>query len=47
MQAQDEKLARLVAELQRAVIGLEQHRHGLGRTPAPRPPSGRPSFTGR
>jgi hypothetical protein len=45
MQAQDEKLARLVAELQRAVVGAERHRLGLGRALPRRPVTGRPGFT--
>lgn len=39
----DEKLARLVEELRRAVVGSERRRTGLG-APPPRGPAGRSGF---
>lgn len=39
----DDKLARLVEELRRAVIGAERRRTGLGRPP-PHGPAGRTGF---
>jgi hypothetical protein len=45
MKAQDEKLARLVADLQRAVIGAERDRRGLGPALARRPVTGRPGLS--